>query len=41
VYPPPAGAVLDGYPLYRALPVSRSVVLAVGRSRCRVTLGRG
>ena len=40
VYPPPAGAVLDGYPLYRVLPLTRTAMLAVGRTRLRVTLRR-
>lgn len=40
VYPPPAGAVLDGYPLYRAVPLVRDAIIAVGRVRIRVTLGR-
>ncbi len=40
VYPPPAGAVLDGYPLYRAVPIARDVVLAVGRTHARVMLRR-
>lgn len=40
VYPPPAGAILDGYPLYRAVPLTRDAMLAVGRARFRVTLGQ-
>ena len=40
VYPPPGGAVLDGYPLYRAVPLQRDALLAVGRARFRLTLGR-
>ena len=40
VYPPPAGAILDGYPLYRALPLTRTGMLAVGLTRLRVTLRR-
>ncbi|MBL0173362.1 MAG: hypothetical protein IPP90_22270 [Gemmatimonadaceae bacterium] len=40
VYPPPAGAVLNGYPLYRAIPVTRDAILAVGRHRYRLTLRR-
>ena len=40
VYPPPAGAMLDGYPLYRAVPLVRDAIVAVGRVRVRVTLGR-
>lgn len=40
VYPPPAGAILDGVPLYRAMPIVHDAMLAVGRSRFRVTLGR-
>lgn len=40
VYPPPSGAVLDGYPLYRTVPLTRDVLLAVGRMRFRITLGR-
>ncbi len=40
VYPPPGGAVLDGYPLYRAVPLQRDALLAVGRARFRLTLGK-
>jgi hypothetical protein len=40
VSPPPAGAILDGYPLYRALPLTRDAILAIGRSRFRLTVGR-
>lgn len=39
VYPPPGGAVLDGYPFYRAVPVQRDALLAVGRARFRLSLG--
>jgi hypothetical protein len=39
VYPPPAGAILSGSPLYRAMALGHDAVLAVGRSRFRVTLG--
>ena len=38
VYPPPAGAVLDGYPLYRAVPLVRDATIVVGRVRARATL---
>lgn len=38
VYPPPAGAVLDGYPLYRAMPLTRDAVLGVGRLRARLVV---
>jgi hypothetical protein len=38
VYPPPAGAILDGYPLYRAVPLARDAIIAVGRVRIRATL---
>lgn len=38
VYPPPAGAVLDGYPLYRALPLTRDAILGVGRIRARLAV---
>ena len=41
VYPPPAGAILDGYPLYRATPLTRAAVIAVGRTRFLVTPRRG
>lgn len=40
IYPPPSGAILDGYPLYRSAPLTRDVLLAVGKIRFRVTLGR-
>lgn len=40
VYPPPSGAILDGYPLYRTVPITRDVLLAVGRMRFRITVGR-
>lgn len=40
VYPPPAGAILDGYPLYRAMPLAHDVMLAIGRSRFRIALGK-
>lgn len=39
IYPPPAGASLDGYPLYRALTVRRTSLLSVGRIRARVIVG--
>lgn len=40
VYPPPAGAVLNGYPLYRAIPLTRDAILAVGRHRYRLIVRR-
>ncbi len=38
VHPPPSGAVLDGYPVYRSMPLQRDGMLAVGRARFRLTL---
>jgi hypothetical protein len=38
IHPPPGGAVLDGYPVYRVMPVQRDALLAVGRSRFRLTV---
>jgi len=40
VHPPPNGAVLDGYPLYRTMSLQRDGLLAVGRARFRLTVLR-
>lgn len=38
VYPSPAGAVLNGYPLYRAVELTDDADLRVSRARCRISL---